>query len=197
MASATSPIRKVAVGLEPGAAPIPVDQDVRVVPSESATELDELLMLRVAKGEDCWAFHELRRRHRRWLWMFYRFQTDCWTAHRWVELTFQRAWRGRHEYPGWSSVRAWLVALGPGEAADTDSQPDAARDTSPNGSLLAAIRTLPVEQRRALVLLRLCQLRYHEVEQVENLPNGLISRRVLRGEEQLRLLLAQQEPPTR
>lgn len=62
--------------------------------------------------------------------------------------------------------------------------------------VLAALDTLPEEQKSALLLVGVEDLSYEEAAKVMGVPPGTIMSRLSRGRERLRTLLAAEQPPS-
>lgn len=67
-------------------------------------------------------------------------------------------------------------------------------DLSPDHvALIAALRTLPAEQREAIVLHHIADLPVHEVAESLSVPEGTVKARLVRGRAALAVLLADRE----
>lgn len=121
-----------------------------------------------------------------------------------VQEAFVRAWDHRATLAGvqapeaWVRQVAWRVAVSRWRRAkrgrelnrlrgpDPDAQPPGIEHTA----LVGALRLLPAEQRRAIVLHHLCDLSVADVALETNAPTGTVKARLSRGRAALAVLLA-------
>lgn len=125
--------------------------------------------------------------------------SDC------VQEAFARAWSHRRrleraEHPeAWVRTTAYRLAVSrwrrsrlgrrPADRA-VQAPPRAAVPDEGHVALVAALRQLPEQQRRALVLHHLCDLPVQQVAQEMGTPEGTVKARLARGRAALAALLA-------
>ena len=123
-----------------------------------------------------------------------------------VQDAVERALRKRHLWRGTGNLRSWLyrllynvlmnrrdrpaverhqVPLDDGPEPVAPGRPDKTAEAS---DLAAALRSLPVEQRAAIVLTGLQGLSYDEAAHALDIPIGTLRSRIARGREQLRAM---------
>ncbi|MFJ5547114.1 RNA polymerase sigma factor SigM [Streptomyces sp. NPDC093225] len=169
----------------------------------------ELLARHVAGDPD--AFGELVRRHRDRLWaVALRTLGDREEAADAVQDALVSAYRAAHTFRGQSAVTTWLHRITVNACLDrarkaasrrtsaVDDPEDFERLLEPHESaeapaerqdlhreLLAALRTLPAEQRAALVLVDMQGYPVAEVAKILDVPTGTVKSRCARGRAKL------------
>ncbi|WP_078909868.1 RNA polymerase sigma factor SigM [Streptomyces sp. NRRL S-87] len=169
----------------------------------------ELLARHVAGDPD--AFGELVRRHRDRLWaVALRTLGDREEAADAVQDALVSAYRAAHTFRGQSAVTTWLHRITVNACLDrarkaasrrtsaVDDPEDFERLLEPHESaeapaerqdlhreLLAALRTLPTEQRAALVLVDMQGYPVAEVAKILDVPTGTVKSRCARGRAKL------------
>ncbi|MBB6437295.1 RNA polymerase sigma factor SigM [Streptomyces candidus] len=176
---------------------------------------DQDLLARHVKGEPD-AFGELVRRHRNRLWaVALRTLGDREEAADAVQDALVSAYRAAHTFRGQSAVTTWLHRITVNACLDRVRKA-ASRRTSPmddnerleqllephesaeapaerqdlHRELLAALRTLPADQRAALVLVDMQGYPVAEAAEVLGVPTGTVKSRCARGRARLLPLLA-------
>ncbi|WP_327296476.1 MULTISPECIES: RNA polymerase sigma factor SigM [unclassified Streptomyces] len=179
----------------------------------------ELLAAHVAGDPD--AFGELVRRHRDRLWaVALRTLGDREEAADAVQDALVSAYRAAHTFRGQSAVTTWLHRITVNACLDR-ARKAATRKTSPvddterldqllephesaeapaerqdlHRELIKAMRTLPAEQRAALVLVDMQGYPVAEAAQILDVPIGTVKSRCARGRARLLPLLAHLRPP--
>jgi RNA polymerase sigma-70 factor (ECF subfamily) len=183
---------------------------VRAEDDEAATSSDaELLALHVKGDPD--AFGEIVRRHRDRLWaVAIRTLGDREEAADAVQDALVSAYRAAHTFRGQSAVTTWLHRITVNACLDR-ARKAASRRTSPvaetdqldqllepqesaavpaerhdlHRELLGALRTLPEEQRAALVLVDMQGYPVAEAAAVLDVPTGTVKSRCARGRARL------------
>jgi RNA polymerase sigma-70 factor (ECF subfamily) len=183
---------------------------------------DQDLLARHVKGDPD-AFGELVRRHRDRLWaVALRTLGDREEAADAVQDALVSAYRAAHTFRGQSAVTTWLHRITVNACLDR-ARKAASRKTSPvddterldqllephesaeapaerqdlHRELLAALRTLPVEQRAALVLVDMQGYPVAEAARVLDVPTGTVKSRCARGRARLLPLLTHLRTGTR
>jgi RNA polymerase sigma-70 factor, ECF subfamily len=113
-----------------------------------------------------------------------------------VQEAFVRAWAHRSRLDttrgspeAWVRATAWNIAVSRWHRARTGRRllgsqppPAVAAEPSPDRvALIDALRRLPAEQRRAIVLYHLCDLTVAEVAAETGVPTGTVKARLARG----------------
>jgi RNA polymerase sigma-70 factor (ECF subfamily) len=112
-----------------------------------------------------------------------------------VQEAFVRAWAHRRRLEsrgspeGWVRATAWHVAVSRWRRARTGGElirgqllPPPVEGPSPDRVVLtAALRKVPAEQRRALVLYHLCDLSVAQIAAETGAPEGTVKARLARG----------------
>lgn len=182
------------------------------VPHDSASDQD--LLARHAAG-DTGAFGELVRRHRDRLWaVAIRTLGDREEAADAVQDALVSAYRAAHTFRGQSAVTTWLHRITVNACLDR-ARKAASRRTSPiaetehldqllephesaaapaergdvHRELIAAMRTLPPDQRAALVLVDMQGYPVAEAASILEVPPGTVKSRCARGRARLLPLL--------
>jgi RNA polymerase sigma-70 factor (ECF subfamily) len=121
-----------------------------------------------------------------------------------VQEAFARAWSHRHRIDrdlapeAWVRTTAYRLAVSRWRRRKRAERPPdratqaAASSPAPDESrvaLLAALRRLPEDQRRALVLHHLCDLPVRDVAREMGVPEGTVKARLSRGRAALSVLL--------
>ncbi|MCX5200047.1 RNA polymerase sigma factor SigM [Streptomyces sp. NBC_00237] len=185
------------------------------------TDDQELLAQHVGGDPD--AFGELVRRHRDRLWaVALRTLGDREEAADAVQDALVSAYRAAHTFRGQSAVTTWLHRITVNACLDR-ARKAASRKTSPvddadrldqllephesaeapaerqdlHRELLAALRTLPAEQRAALVLVDMQGYPVAEAARVLDVPTGTVKSRCARGRARLLPLLTHLRTGTR
>ncbi|MGW7416446.1 RNA polymerase sigma factor SigM [Streptomyces sp. NPDC054863] len=183
---------------------------------------DQDLLARHVKGDPD-AFGELVRRHRDRLWaVALRTLGDREEAADAVQDALVSAYRAAHTFRGQSAVTTWLHRITVNACLDR-ARKAASRKTSPvddterldqllephesaeapaerqdlHRELLAALRTLPAEQRAALVLVDMQGYPVAEAARVLDVPTGTVKSRCARGRARLLPLLTHLRTGTR
>lgn len=121
-----------------------------------------------------------------------------------VQEAFARAWQrwdhvGSYDAPSaWVRSVAWRLAVSRFRRARTGARavlrhgtPDDVPEPSPDHvALIAALRTLPADQRRAIVLHHLADLSVQQVAEETGVPVGTVKARLARGRAALAIRLA-------
>jgi RNA polymerase sigma-70 factor, ECF subfamily len=117
-----------------------------------------------------------------------------------VQEAFVRAWAQRGRFSSddspesWIRVTAWRIAVSRWRRNRAGSrlmplaaQPDTVPGPSPDRvAFIKALRKLPAEQRRAIVLYHLCDLTIDQVARETGVPAGTVKARLARGRAALR-----------
>lgn len=111
-----------------------------------------------------------------------------------VQEAFVRAWAHRRKLEsdspeGWVRTTAWRVAVSRWHRARVGGQLIRAQPPSPSVegpspdrvALIAALRKVPAEQRRAIVLFHLCDLTIAQIAAETGVPEGTVKARLARG----------------
>ena len=171
---------------------------------------DSDLIARVLARQDQHAFAELVRRYQSPVRAFLRRLTrgDAPLADDLAQETFLKAWQGLQTYRGASQFSTWLFGIAFNEfrsaarrrqelaLADVDEPPlrQEAAESEPAHALrldlTAALDTLSVGERAAIVLCCQNGLSHADAAQVLACPLGTVKTNVLRGKEKLRQCLA-------
>lgn len=126
-----------------------------------------------------------------------------------VQEAFVRAWDHRGQFAradnpeAWVRTVAWRLAVSRWRKARNaalawrrhGSPPDAAPPGVDSPALVAALRRLPEEQRRAIVLHHLCDLSVEQVAAETGAPTGTVKARLSRGRATLAHHLADDPEP--
>lgn len=192
-----------------------------VRPEETSGDSDKELLARHVAG-DTEAFGELVRRHRDRLWaVALRTLGDREEAADAVQDALVSAYRAAHTFRGQSAVTTWLHRITVNACLDrarkkasrrTSTVEDAERlehllepheaASAPaerhdlHRELFRALRTLPPEQRAALVLVDMQGYPVAEAAQILNVATGTVKSRCARGRARLLPLLAHLRPGT-
>jgi len=127
-----------------------------------------------------------------------------------VQEAFVRAWahRGRLDRGGapeaWIRVTAWRIAVSRWRRARAGSalaalgaRPEQVDGPSPDRvAFVAALRKVPAEQRRALVLFHLCDLTVEQIAAETGAPTGTVKARLARGRAALAPYLTEDQAAT-
>ena len=131
-------------------------------------------------------------------WEVFAEAQDC------VQEAFVKAWLHRTELDvdgspeAWVRRTAWRVGVSLWRAAAATVRAYGRRGIDPatvpgpsedRGALVAALRTINAEQRRAIVLRHLCDLSVDEVARETDVPTGTVKARLARGREALARVL--------
>jgi len=121
-----------------------------------------------------------------------------------VQEAFVRAWARHGKLDGdgspeaWIRVTAWRIAASRWRRTRDDSRrlrlltarPDSVAGPSPDRvAFVEALRKVPAEQRRALVLYHLCDLTVEQIAAETGVPAGTVKARLARGRAALAPLL--------
>jgi RNA polymerase sigma factor (sigma-70 family) len=132
-----------------------------------------------------------------------------------AQQTFERAWRHARVYdPRRGSVRVWVTTIARNLAIDTararrptpvdpaevaallgmvtDGPEQRALDREESAEVRIAIRSLPVEQARALVMASVYGMTARQISELEGIPLGTAKTRIRTAMEKLRVILTSQ-----
>lgn len=176
---------------------------------------DETLLAGLGQGDEEVTVAFVRRFQRRVFGVALSVLGDTRLAEDVAQQAFERAWRNAHTYdPRRASVGTWLttiarnlaidaarvrrpVPVDPDElllrvTADRDGPEHAAVTDESASELRAALRLLPVEQARAVVLAGIVGLSASQVAQTEGIPVGTAKTRIRAAMQRLRAALIQE-----
>lgn len=176
---------------------------------------DDALLAGMAAGERDAATLFVRRHAPSVVGLAYHILGDRAQAEDVAQEAFSRAWRAAETYdPRRGDVRSWLLAIGRNAAIDhvrvrraTPLEPDSVTallsklvdNTSPDEAMIAdadavevraALRRLPDEQRRALLLATVAGRTAAQIGEIEGIPLGTAKGRVRAGLRRMRHALA-------
>jgi RNA polymerase sigma-70 factor (ECF subfamily) len=175
---------------------------------------DEELMMRYQAG-DLPAFRELYQRHKQGLYRFIAWRSP---RREWVDEITQDAWAALHSarasYRPEAQFRTWLYQIARNrlidllrqkemeseemapELADERSPPELLAARQQDQLLHAAIRTLPAEQREALVLQQFSGLSMEEIAEVTGAERETVKSRLRYAMQKLRAALQPEGSPS-
>ena len=127
-----------------------------------------------------------------------------------VQEAFVRAWARRSKIDraqapeAWVRVTAWRIAASRWRRARVgarlmvlNARPESTEGPDPGRvAFVAALRKVPAEQRRALVLYHLCDLTVDQIAAETGVPAGTVKARLARGRTALRPHLRETAAPT-
>lgn len=176
---------------------------------------DETLLAGLGQGDEEVTVAFVRRFQRRVFGVALSVLGDTRLAEDVAQQAFERAWRNAHAYdPRRASVGTWLttiarnlaidaarvrraVPVDPDElllrvTADRDGPEHSAVTDESAAELRAALRLLPVEQARAVVLAGIVGLSASQVAETEGIPVGTAKTRIRTAMQRLRAALIQE-----
>ncbi len=172
---------------------------------------DAELVVLVSQGDEK-AFGEVLKRHQDAVYGFARrLLKDPQEAEDAAQETFLRLYRASDRYRPKASLRTYLLKIiknicidhyrkkrpelvdSVPEIADNDTPLDMLESAIANESLEKAIKTLPVNQRTALLLRHTEQLSYQQITQVMDLSMGAVESLLVRARRKLRQVLKENQ----
>lgn len=188
----------------------------RAVPSEESQADEDRPWVDRARGGDADAFGELVTRYQHRIVSFtLALTSDRANAEDLAQETFLRAYRGLSSFRGTSSLKTWLYQIATNVARTHTAKQRARREELAHDSegaarrfdeaasgedlesrailrqqLDAALATLPVELREAVVLRDVEGLEYREISTALGVPMGTVESRIFRARQRLREQLA-------